>query len=237
VNYHLRGVQGGMRIYSISDNVPRRNRTDAAVNSGSSRNTSGNPRVTPNREAIKRRTAAGGTASRGRRAPGSKSRSAQPATVSSGSSTAGLMTSRKPAKRVHTIVAAERKPFPLLTTIMVIAATTLFLAMISGYVRINEFSKSIEEMRVELNTLEAEKKDLTLQLEEKNDLRVIEEYATEVLGMVQSDQNAKKFITVTAEDTIEVLDEYGDVAEPRKTMLERLQELFDAFVEFINSGA
>ena len=52
------------------------------------------------------------------------------------------------------------------------------------------------------------------QLEQKNNLQEIQEYAVNVLGMVKIDQLAKKYITVDKEDAIVVFDESRKVPAP-----------------------
>ena len=47
---------------------------------------------------------------------------------------------------------------------------------------------------------------MTYQLDEKNDMLAIEQYATENLHMVKLDQLTKKHITIDREDKIEVVE-------------------------------
>ncbi|MBQ3184148.1 MAG: hypothetical protein IJB57_10860, partial [Clostridia bacterium] len=73
-------------------------------------------------------------------------------------------------------------------------------------VQINEYTIEVALLRGELTDLAGEKKELALALEEKNDMLKIEQYATENLGMVKSDQLTKKHITLDQEDKVEVVE-------------------------------
>jgi len=105
--------------------------------------------------------------------------------------------------------------------------------MVWSFVQINEETIRIESLERELKAAVAEEKELTLRLEEKNDLKKIEEYAKTQLGMVQIDQLAKKYISVTSADKIEVLDEDQKVKEAddgeESGIGEKIKGLFEYF--------
>lgn len=82
------------------------------------------------------------------------------------------------------------------------------MAVIWSYVQINEQTLVIEQLEKQIKTLKSEEKDLKLELELKDNLKDIETYAKEKLGMVQIDQLAKKYISVNTEEKIE-LEETG----------------------------
>lgn len=115
--------------------------------------------------------------------------------------------------KVRTVRAKSRKPFPISAVVMVTICTLLLMFMVVSYVQINEYTIEVASLRGELTDLIGERKDLTLALEEKNDMLEIEKYATENLGMVKSDQLTKKHISLDQEDKIEVVE-----AEPTEDM-------------------
>ena len=108
-------------------------------------------------------------------------------------------------ERVRTVKAKARKPFPLSAVVMVTICTLLLMFLVISYVQINEYTIEVASLRGELADLVEERKELTLSLEEKNDMVAIEEYASE-LGMVKADQLAKKHITLEQEDKVEVVE-------------------------------
>jgi len=102
--------------------------------------------------------------------------------------------------------------------------------MLWSFVQINEETIRIESLERELKAAVAEEKELTLRLEEKNNLRKIEEYAKTQLGMVQIDQLAKKYITITSQDKIEVLSEDEKIEEGDESGIsEKIKGLFEYF--------
>ncbi len=107
---------------------------------------------------------------------------------------------------VATVKAATRKPFPVSAVVMVTLCTMLLMITVMSYVQINEYTIEVASLRRELSDLAGIKKDLTLALEEKNDMLAIEQYATENLGMVKADQLTKKHISLEQEDKVEVVE-------------------------------
>lgn len=114
--------------------------------------------------------------------------------------------------KVRTVESKEKKPFPLGAVVIVTICTVLLMVTVLSYVHINEYTVEVADLKAELTSLEKDKKELTLELEKKNDMLEIERYAQENLGMVKSDQLTKKHITLQSEDKIEVVGE-----EPEKT--------------------
>ena len=107
--------------------------------------------------------------------------------------------------KVRTVRAHERRRVPLGLIASVVLCTVLFMVMLWTFVLVNEETVRLEKLEREYRTVSAEEKELTLQLELKNNLREIEEYATQKLGMVQIDQLAKKYISVSSVDKIELV--------------------------------
>ena len=115
--------------------------------------------------------------------------------------------------KVRTVKSKEKKPFPLGAVVIVTICTVLLMLTVLSYVHINEYTVEVADLKAELTSLVKDKKDLTLELEKKNDMLEIERYASENLGMVKADQLTKKHITLENEDKIEVIeDEPSDTA-------------------------
>ena len=153
----------------------------------------------------------------------STANSAQPKRPAPGHRSASLPAERKVSKlsilrknlrpmllvrqdNVETVKAKTKRPFPVAAVVMVTICTLLLMFTVMSYVQINEYTIQVALLRGELTELEGEKKELTLALEEKNDMLALQEYATENLGMVKSDQLTKKHITLDQEDKVEVVE-------------------------------
>ena len=78
----------------------------------------------------------------------------------------------------------------------------MFFYMIFNYVQINEHTAAISDLKTDIATLSFETDELTTKLNQKNDLTLIEQIATEKLGMVKIDEITKKYITMDPGDSI-----------------------------------
>jgi len=129
--------------------------------------------------------------------------------------------------KVHTVKSTEKKKFPFGTVFSALACTVIFMIMLWSYVQINEETQRIEELEIRLRTVIKEETELELKLEEKNNLKEIEEYAKTKLGMVQIDQLAKKYISVASADKVELVDPDDAVIEDEEPgFFETLKEAF-----------
>lgn len=108
-------------------------------------------------------------------------------------------------QRIHTVSADIRVPMPTAILFMSFICTVLFMYIIFNMVQISEQAREINTMKSELSALDVEKKDYEKELDAKNDLRYIEEYAISELGMVKSDQLARQYVNIESEDKIEIM--------------------------------
>ena len=109
-------------------------------------------------------------------------------------------------ERLKTVKSAKGKPFPIAVILMAVLVTGLFMFMIMSYVQISEYTLEVSGLRSDISALASKRKELTYQIDEKNDMLEIEKYATENLNMVKVDQLTKKHITIDREDKIEVVE-------------------------------
>ena len=114
----------------------------------------------------------------------------------------------------QTVTSDRKSPMPVTVILMIVVCTVMLMMMVWSFVRINEYTIDIENLQDELDGLKSSRSSLTIQLEQKNNLQEIQDYAVNVLGMVKLDQLAKKYITVDKEDKIEVLDENRRIPAP-----------------------
>lgn len=111
----------------------------------------------------------------------------------------------RPEMRIHTIRSEKRIPMPLGILFTSFACTVMFMYIIFNMVQISEQNREINVMKAELSLLTEKKKDRERDLEMKNDLRYIEQYAVDELGMVKSDQLARQYVNIENEDKIEIM--------------------------------
>lgn len=136
--------------------------------------------------------------------------------------------------RLHTIKEKVKKPLPIGFIVMVLIFTALFMYTINDFVRINEFTIEIADMKNQLQELEAERKELAVALDAKNDLIAIEKRAKE-LGMVKKDQVDKEYIENENEDKIELnVPESSENVHSLFTLMNSLKTNFRAIMEYIN---
>lgn len=103
---------------------------------------------------------------------------------------------------VRTISDTKKQTFPFSIVFMSLICSVLFMYMIFNYVKINEHTSAVSDLKKEISTLSAEKDDLTAKLDIKNDLTYIEQVAREQLGMVKIDEIIKKYVTMDPDDII-----------------------------------
>lgn len=108
--------------------------------------------------------------------------------------------------KVKTVKEKTKRPFPISAVVMVTICTLLLMFLVLSYVQINEYTIEVASLRGELSDLAGQKKELALNLEQKNDMMAIEEYAKDNLGMVKSDQLTKKHISLDQQDKVEVVE-------------------------------
>lgn len=101
---------------------------------------------------------------------------------------------------------SRRHAFPLSVVLVAACATVLIMAIITTGVQINEITSQNSELRTQYNQLVKQSDELSLLLETRDDLRVVEAMAKEELGMVKRDQVDRYYLTVHKEDKIEIIE-------------------------------
>ena len=103
---------------------------------------------------------------------------------------------------VRTVTATTKASFPYSVIFLSLICSLMFFYMIFNYVQINERTSAISDLKADIATLSFESNELSTKLDKKNDLTLIEQLATEKLGMVKIDEITKKYITMDPGDTI-----------------------------------
>lgn len=132
-------------------------------------------------------------------------------------------TARKPAPKQRTAeiyrdkrltkdgeVKMPRTKLPIAAIALTLICTMMMMFIIYSYTLIYQKSSSIGDLEDEISSLEAQKEDLMLALERKNDIRTIEKIATEEIGMVNTELVERRFVSLSTQDRIEILNTETD---------------------------
>ena len=85
-----------------------------------------------------------------------------------------------------------------------------------------------------MSELVKQEEELKLNVELKNDLRVIEDTAVNELGMVKSDEVKKQYVIIGTEDKIEVVEPETTDDSLLNTVMSSIGENFRELLEYIN---
>ena len=136
--------------------------------------------------------------------------------------------------KVRTIKAKKSVPFPTSVVFVSVICTVLFMFMMLTMAQINEFTQDISALQSELSELRKQEEELRLDVELKNDLRVIENAAVNELGMVKADEVKKQYVFVGNEDKIEVIEPETEEDSFMNTVMSAIGENFKELLEYIN---
>jgi len=141
---------------------------------------------------------------------------------------------RTPAKEI-----SVRQPFPLAAVTLLTMFTVMVMTLVFSLAQNYELSSEISSLQAQARQLEQTARDLEVQLEERDDIRVIENIAVNELGMVKNDLVESRFVSVSGGDRVELAAETETEAEPESagifsTMLSAIGENFDRLMEYFN---
>ncbi len=117
---------------------------------------------------------------------------------------------KKSIVAMHTVVVEKKYAFPMSIVMMAACFTVLIMAIVTTSVQINEITSENAALQGTYTSLINAENELRLQLETRDDLRVVETVAKEELGMVKKDQVERYYLTVHKEDRIEIIEEKED---------------------------
>ena len=107
--------------------------------------------------------------------------------------------------RVETLADTDAKPFPFKIVLTVVFCTSLVMAVLFAFMRLNEYTNDLSLLSYRLSQYRSEASALQAELVRREDLLSIEQTASEVLGMVKVDVLTKKYVTIENEDKTEVV--------------------------------
>ena len=143
-----------------------------------------------------------------------------------------VLLSRRQLKNGEVLV---RAPFPVTGLFMLILFTLMALVLLLSFSQNYELQGQISALHDDAYRLEQLQHSLEIQLEERDDIRVIEKIAVEELGMVKYDLVESRFVSVSGGDRIELTEEDAQAVEAGlwSTMLSAVGESFSRIREYI----
>lgn len=147
--------------------------------------------------------------------------------------------SRGELKRARSVLKSGemvvRTPFPVTGMFMLILLTLMALVLLLSFSQNYELQGQISELHDDAYRLEQLQRSLEIQLEERDDIRVIEKIAVEELGMVKYDLVESRFVSVSGGDRIELTEEDAEAVQAGlwSTMLSAVGQSFSRIREYI----
>ncbi|MBQ2277930.1 MAG: septum formation initiator family protein [Clostridia bacterium] len=133
-----------------------------------------------------------------------------------------------------TEVRAEGRRMKPMSAVLIVIGTMMVMSIVLSFSEIYQTTSEIARLEADLAALRDQAAELELELEEKNDIRVIERIATEDLGMVKEDAVQRKYISLSDGERIDIIeDETAETDAAHGVLLSSiwssLGSLFDYF--------
>ncbi len=133
-------------------------------------------------------------------------------------------------------VVVKKAPISISVIIGIILFAAVVMMIIFSFAQISEFKKEISMLEAEKEALVCEIDQLELSIDMKNDIRMIEQIATEEYGMVKSNRVESRYISVAAGERVE-LPENAEKEENYgifSTMMSTVTSNWDRLMEYID---
>ncbi len=119
-----------------------------------------------------------------------------------------------------------------------IVIALIVVLMLFTLAQINEFKSEISNLESERSQLLTKIDDLNVAIDAKNDIRMIEDEATNRIGMVKSNQVATKYVTISDGERVEVVEGTEETSEGEYgvfgTLMSVMGSNWDHLMEYIN---
>lgn len=132
------------------------------------------------------------------------------------------------------------KPFPMATVSLLAIFTVMIMVIIVSFAQNYELNSDIAALEAQAQALAQSERELALALEERDDIRVIEDIAINRIGMVRGNLVESRFVSVSGGDRI-VLNTTEQNADAPKggyglfsTMLSAIGENLDKLREYVD---
>ena len=131
----------------------------------------------------------------------------------------------------------KKSEFPIGIIFAVVICALLFMLVVYCSMQKAVIEDEISALEAEVSALANTEKQLTVQLEMRDDLREIERYAVETIGMVKKENVQTKYITTIVDEKSVVLDSAADEDDEiggASAILSIFGNKLSEFVEYIN---
>lgn len=135
-------------------------------------------------------------------------------------------------------VRIARAPFPFAALITATIFTFILLSVMFAFVQNYELSGEISKLQAERDAIIQEQEILALRLEERDDIRVIEDIAVNKIGMVKNDLIENRFVSISGGNRVELSENTEEESEENDSvfsgMLSAIGENFAKIREYID---
>lgn len=126
-------------------------------------------------------------------------------------------------------IKVKHKTVPPLLLAFIIVGTLMVMCLVLSISEIYQTTNEIAQLENQLEVLQNEADELKLRLEEKNDVRTIEEIATNELGMIKEDALQRRYVSLSDGEYIELV---ADGTEDESTGGVMLSSIFSSLGQF-----
>ncbi len=126
----------------------------------------------------------------------------------------------------------KKTRFPIGAVMLVLVLCMVLAFVVHSSVRINEANSQLSELQAGIALQNAELRALEIELESKNDLRVIEDIAVNELGMIKKENIDKEYITLSEQDNVLLYNDGEEEANESNTLLSAFSDRFGQLAEY-----
>lgn len=132
-----------------------------------------------------------------------------------------------------------RAPFPMAAVSLLAIFTVMVLVIVFSFAQNFELTKEISSLQEQSRALTQAEKTLSLQLDERDDIRLIEDIAVNKIGMVKNNLVESRFVSVSGGDRVELAQQPETTDQEAgsgffSTMLSAIGENLDKLREYID---
>ena len=130
-------------------------------------------------------------------------------------------------------IKVERKKMPKTFLIVLALSTIMIMLIIMSVAQIYQTTQEVSMLEDTIENLKETIDDLELKLDEKNDIRLIEQMATTEMGMVKEDSLQRKYISLSDGERVDLIEAPNAAEEGGAgTMLSSIFSVFSDFLEY-----
>ncbi len=118
----------------------------------------------------------------------------------------------------------KANPFPIGFVFYALMITVVLMFVVYSHSVVNEISYDINGLEAQITEYKLENERLSLELEQRNDLKYIEEVASTRLGMVKSTDIVKHYVSISGGDKVVVSEEKSSAGAQLFASLNGLKE-------------